>query len=481
MSSHSRPIWGICTKWSITHRLVKPASSAARAMSPRVAAVVAGWPGKSNRETCRPNSSTRGSSRCRRALSRAPRSPGATSSTGPGACTPAKPSSASRSATPAASRSWALTTLPGTAARRARLRSRTTAAGVSKTTACTRMAWRAAMASQAARRPASRPVESITVVSRRRSRLATIRSSTSKASRLARWSRSPRPTAARRRSEETTWPSANQAAAQCDLPAPVAPTSTTSEGSTRRRGALSGPPGRGRSRARPRLHPRLDDHQEDRGDDQHPRQPADPALHQRAAPILLGELGRGAARSRRQLALGHRAEAAVGGDEDPADEAAQHDDDQKARADPELVEAVGAVGDLVDAGEQDDHERRGGEPAVDRQLQAVHVGQVLRPEPLGHGEERRLGEGGPEAHHDGGDVDEQRQVVAREGGGMEHRATLAWRWAIRSWPGRRADVTGGRGPRGWRPWPPGPPRPPPATAAPGDHTTAAAPSPPAGP
>ena len=46
MSSHSRPTCGICRKWSITHRLVKPASSAARAISASVAAVVAGWPGQ---------------------------------------------------------------------------------------------------------------------------------------------------------------------------------------------------------------------------------------------------------------------------------------------------------------------------------------------------------------------------------------------------------------------------------------------------
>src|SRR3954453_20453189 len=65
MSSHSRPIWGICTTWSMSHRLVKPASSAATATSASVAAVVAGWPGQSKRETCRPKSSVIGSSRWR--------------------------------------------------------------------------------------------------------------------------------------------------------------------------------------------------------------------------------------------------------------------------------------------------------------------------------------------------------------------------------------------------------------------------------
>ena len=45
MSSHSRPTCGIWRKWSITHRLVKPASSAARATAASVAAVVGRVPG----------------------------------------------------------------------------------------------------------------------------------------------------------------------------------------------------------------------------------------------------------------------------------------------------------------------------------------------------------------------------------------------------------------------------------------------------
>ena len=84
-----------------------------------------------------------------------------------------------------------------------------------------------------ARRGASRPARSSRSPSSAgaASRLATIRSSTSNASRLARWSRSPRPTTARSRSDETTWSGWNQRAAQSDFPAAVAPTSTTRHGS----------------------------------------------------------------------------------------------------------------------------------------------------------------------------------------------------------------------------------------------------------
>ena len=46
MSSHSRPIDGIWTKWSITEIDENPTSSAARAMAPRRAAVSSGAPGQ---------------------------------------------------------------------------------------------------------------------------------------------------------------------------------------------------------------------------------------------------------------------------------------------------------------------------------------------------------------------------------------------------------------------------------------------------
>ena len=96
--------------------------------------------------------------------------------------------------------SWRLTTFPGTGAPRSRLRARTTFAGVSSTTAYAGTPCFSASARQPTRRAASRPVVSTTVVSLRRIRLATIRSSTSNASLLARWSRSRAPTTPRSRS-----------------------------------------------------------------------------------------------------------------------------------------------------------------------------------------------------------------------------------------------------------------------------------------
>ena len=79
----------------MTHRLVKPASSAARAISASVAAVVAGWPGQPKRETCRPKSSGIGSSCGEPRRAGAVTKSGGTSATGPAAWTPANPSPAS--------------------------------------------------------------------------------------------------------------------------------------------------------------------------------------------------------------------------------------------------------------------------------------------------------------------------------------------------------------------------------------------------
>src|SRR3954451_21755140 len=140
---------------------------------------------------------------------------------------------------PSTSRSCPATTFAGTGLARSRLRRRTSAAGASTTTACAGTPWRSASARHAARRAGSRPVVSTTVRSRRAIRLATMRSSTSNASRLARTSRSPVPTTARSRSDETTWSGSNHRAAQSDLPAAVAPTSTTRHGSGRRSGGPS--------------------------------------------------------------------------------------------------------------------------------------------------------------------------------------------------------------------------------------------------
>ena len=153
----------------MTQRLVNPAASAARAISASVCAVAAGWPGKPKRLICRPNSSTAGSSRWRAADAMAPRNAGGTSTppARPPRCTAAKPSPASCANTPSTAASCPLTTLLGTGVPRARLRSRTSLASGSKTTATAGTPWRSASARQPARRLGSRPVVSITVVSLR--------------------------------------------------------------------------------------------------------------------------------------------------------------------------------------------------------------------------------------------------------------------------------------------------------------------------
>ena len=200
----------------------------ARDVGERRRAVVAGWPGQSKRETCRPNSSVIGSSCWRAAASGAVRNAGGTSSTGPARVHGRRsPRRRARSATPAGlaqlarRRPW-----PAPGAPRARLRSRTT---VGRRVEHDRVGGHAVALGQrapgraapGARARSSRPPSS----ARARRRLATIRSSTSNASRLARWSRSPAPTTARRRSEDTTWSGVE----------PLAPPSATCPPRSRRR------------------------------------------------------------------------------------------------------------------------------------------------------------------------------------------------------------------------------------------------------
>jgi len=74
-------------------------------------------------------------------------------------------------------------------------------------------------------------------------------------------------------------------------------------------------------------------------------------------------------------------------------------------------EQVG-VGDLVDAGDEDDHHRGRGQPLVDGDLELVDEGQVLHAHLLRDREQQRLGERRAEAHHDRGDVQEQRDLEA---------------------------------------------------------------------
>ena len=128
-----------------------------------------GCPGKPKREICRPKSSVMGSSCWRAAAS------SAVEERGRARARPARrdgrrrsPRRRGRPRRPAASRSCALTTLLGTGPlARAVALAHDPLAGVSNTTAWAGTPWRSASARQAARRPASSPVESITVVSRR--------------------------------------------------------------------------------------------------------------------------------------------------------------------------------------------------------------------------------------------------------------------------------------------------------------------------
>ena len=102
------------------------------------------------------------------------------------------------------SASWRRSTASGTRSARARLRRRTSAAGVSNSTATHGTPTSAAIARHVARRRASVPNESTTVVSRRRSRARTTSSSTANASTDAARSWGPSPTNARSASLDTT-------------------------------------------------------------------------------------------------------------------------------------------------------------------------------------------------------------------------------------------------------------------------------------
>ena len=157
MSSHSRPTCGIWRKWSISHRLVKPASSAARATSASAAAVS---PAARSRSAT-PAGRTRAASAPPPGGRRPPgavRNAGGTSSTGPGGVDAGEALAGQRARrAAAASRSCAATTLAGTGAPRARLRSRTTFSGASSDDRVRRHAARSASARQAARRFALQP------------------------------------------------------------------------------------------------------------------------------------------------------------------------------------------------------------------------------------------------------------------------------------------------------------------------------------
>ena len=245
MSSQCGPTGGICRKWSITQMLVKPASSAVTASSDSRSRVSAGPPGNMKRGICRPNSRGMGASCWRAAAAGAATRSGATTMTSPGGWTAANPSSARASRTSGHRASIEAITLAGIDRGRARLRARHVAASVSKTTATHGAPASAAARNQRRRRLSSVPRESTTVVSRRRRRRSITRSSTSKASFDARWSCSPVPTTARRRSDDTTWCGGNCEAAHVDFPDAGGPTSTTSDPSASRM-VITGQPARSR-------------------------------------------------------------------------------------------------------------------------------------------------------------------------------------------------------------------------------------------
>ena len=180
-----------------------------------------------NAERCSPNRSPTGRSRCRATAASAAAKAAGTTRTGSGVSTWSKPSPGSASRTAGQARSCA-------AERVGRHRVRpapgcgpgTTAAGVSKPTATQAIRCARASARQRARRAASSPMVSMTVVSPRATRRVTISSSRAKASVLAAMSSSPAPTTARSRSLDTTASGGKCAAAQLDFPDPVGPTST---------------------------------------------------------------------------------------------------------------------------------------------------------------------------------------------------------------------------------------------------------------
>ena len=237
MSCHGGPNIGIWRKWSMSHTLVNPASSASIAMRRNPGPSAAVDPAQANDGIWRPNrscgagsligavgpSATAGSAvdpPCRR--------PGAGST--PTCTSMSKPSASTAAATAAWARSWRSSTATGTGSRRARLRARHSAGAMSNTTTIAAIRCRRARSSQRARRSASLPSVSITVVSRRPTRRSTANSSSSKASALAATSRSPSPTSARRASADTTRSRPKRSAAHVVLPAPDGPTSTITAG-----------------------------------------------------------------------------------------------------------------------------------------------------------------------------------------------------------------------------------------------------------
>ena len=240
MSSHAGPICGIWRKWSITHSVSKPAASDRRAMSRSRSPSSLGPPGQVNWGSCRSEAQARASRRRRPGSATDIDIVGGTSAT---RCSLTRTwwASNGRAARPgersATRRAGGAAPRPGTRSGRARLRRRTSAAGVSNMTAMHGTPASRAAASHRARRAASVPSVSTTVVSRRRSR-AVDDVGRARRTRHATRARScaPSPTMARSASLDTTC-AERCVAAHVDLPDPAAPTRTTRHGD----GSSTGP------------------------------------------------------------------------------------------------------------------------------------------------------------------------------------------------------------------------------------------------
>ena len=210
-SAHAGPTWGICRRWSIIHSWSTPAASASVAIDRRCSARRSRPPGQSKLDRCRPTLMPGVGSGLR------PRPRGAAAVAAGRQRRRHDDDRLRRDAARPMARREPRRGSPATGAagcRRHRLARRplvprcvagTPPAGVSNTTATHGTPAESASCRQRARRSASRPSESITVVSRRRRRRATMSSSSAKASAEARRSCSFSPTTARKRVARHDW------------------------------------------------------------------------------------------------------------------------------------------------------------------------------------------------------------------------------------------------------------------------------------
>ena len=126
----------------------------------------------------------------------------------------------------------------------------------------------------------------------------------------------------------------------------------------------------------------------------------------------------------RQRLLDDRQQSAVSGDEEEDIDQGDHDENRDRGADPEVPVIPVSLVHLVDAGGSDDHDRGQHHELVDGELQAVDVGQVAGAQLHRDREHHRLGKGRSEADNDRGDVEEDREVVVRDG--KQHLVPASW-------------------------------------------------------